>query len=127
MIRKLLAAVLAVAFVAIVAAHLQAQSSLPEGDLSQQDGFKAMSAKTVSISSDTAVLIGTLPVGTHNVIVFSERALNYGGSTVTTSTAEPFVATTTVLTLTGFKTRAPTVYLRCRGTDGTATATLYPF
>ena len=118
---------LIVLFLLAVATVGQAQSSLPGFSLMDNSGFKELATKTLSLASDAATIVGTLPVGAHNLVIFSERALNYGGSSVSTSTAEPFIATTSVEIIYCIKNRQPSIYLRPRGTDGTATATLYAF
>lgn len=104
--------------------RLEAQA-VPSADLDATTGFRALATRTLSIASDAATIMGTLPVGVHTVeVIVLGGDVNYGDSTLTTDTSWPYIASGSIKTFTGITSRNPTIYFRPRGARATATVGL---
>lgn len=121
----LLSILVIVTLIAFIAVSQSAKAITPyERTLGSNTGF-IPGTKTLSISSTAAVKCPPLPDGAHEVWGVCVNAFNYGDSTVSTGSAELFVATLTP-SLIGDKiiSSNPDIYFRCRGGDTVATITL---
>jgi hypothetical protein len=117
-----LALVLAVGLAAIVSTPAASQE-VPTSALTSNTGYRAVATQTLTVTSATAVIIGTIPAGCHTVTVIASTAgdLNYGPSTVGTSTVWPYIASGGMKDFEGITSRNPPIYFRPRG--GVATTT----
>lgn len=86
-------------------------------------GFKAVSTPTLTITSASAVILGTIPAGCHyvEVIASSDGDINYGPSTLSTGTEWPYITAGQMKTFSILSTVNPTIYFRARGTVATTT------
>ena len=96
-------------------------AGLPTIDLGASVGYSTSGTQSLSVASDTAVIIGDVPNGCHAIDIISSLDLNYGPSTVSTATLELYVGSYTVKTFDKIDAVSPTIYLRPRGAGTTAT------
>lgn len=108
---------------AIMAPSPATGQDIPSSAMEANIGYKAVATQSITVTSATAVIMGTLPVGTHEVEAIASTVgdVNYGPSTVGTSTTWPYIAAGSQKTFSGITTRNPTIYFRPRGSVATTT------
>lgn len=106
----ILAALVVVALIAFIGIALPAKAITPyEMTLGSNSGFLT-GTKTLSLSSTAAVQCPDLPDGAHEVWVMSVNAINFGDSTVGSTTAELFIASDTVQVFDKIIVTSPEIY-----------------
>jgi len=87
-------------------------------------GYKAVATPSITVASDAAVIIGTMPYACRNIEVFAVSSdVNYGPSNISTGTAWPYIPIgTSKVVATENNTRSPSIYFRTRGTATETTA-----
>ena len=101
-----------------------ASGSLESADLAANNGYKAMATQSITVSSAAAVIVGTIPAGTHEIEVqnSTDGDVNYGPSNVSTSTTFPYIAKGEKKSFPGLTSLNPSIYFRARGTVATSSA-----
>lgn len=83
------------------------------------DGYKVVTTPSITVASDAAVIIGTMPYGCRTLEVYAVSAnVNYGPSDISTGTAWPYIPVgTSKVISTDNNSRTPSIYFRPRGTS----------
>jgi Tfp pilus assembly protein FimT len=118
--RILIIALVLVAILAAFGPSVDAQVA-NSSDLAATAGY---TDSTLAIASGAAVRLPVLPAGKHGYEIIGDNAWNYGGASVSTGTAEAFVATLTVKVwdkIGVMPGTAPAIYIRSRGSDSSQT------
>jgi len=97
---------------------------IESADLEANVGYRAVATQSLSVSSASAVIVGTIPVGCHEVEVIASTSgdVNYGPSTVSSDTSWPYIAAGNQKTFSKLTTLNPKIYFRARGLVATTTA-----